>query len=517
MSLRPAFPRRPADLGPRAILLLFVLLFAIVAIPVITHPVPPLSDYANHLARMHVIGQGGRDPDLARFYSVEWAIIPNLMMDLVVPVIDRFTSVYAAGEIYTLGCFALITFGTLALNRALFGLWSATPLLAFPLLYNGIFLIGVMNYIFGIGLALLALAAWVSLRGRPLRYAVSVAFVVALFFCHLVALGVYGIGLLAFEIGRIWEHRGEPLRPRLLSFCAAGLPFLAAAPLLAMSPTLGLSGENFWAPQGKVAGVEFIINVYYDVVAFGLTGAVAIAGVWALRHGLMRTAPLLIPLLIVGALVYLAMPRTAFATYMADQRIPTALAFMVLASVRVDLRSRLVRRAFAVLLVLLLCIRVAEVQMMWDRLTTWTDGFRASVAKISRGSRVLVAYADPRGGGAPMDLGLVHAACLAMIEKGALVTTAFTVPGKQILRANLPYRDFVDTEDGFPPTLEQLQVSADSPTPDGPRYWDLWPKHFDYVYVLYTEPGDLNPDPERLDLVAAGARFQLYKVKPEAH
>ena len=211
------------------------------------------------------------------------------------------------------------------------------------------------------------------------------------------------------------------------------------------------------------------------------------------------------------------MPRTAFATYMADQRIPTALAFMVLASVRVDLRSRLVRRAFAVLLVLLLCIRVAEVQMMWDRLTTWTDGFRASVAKISRGSRVLVAYADPRGGGAPMDLGLVHAACLAMIEKGALVTTAFTVPGKQILRANLPYRDFVDTEDGFPPTLEQLQVSADSPTPDGPRYWDLWPKHFDYVYVLYTEPGDLNPDPERLDLVAAGARFQLYKVKPEAH
>ena len=31
------------------------------------------------------------------------------------------------------------------------------------------------------------------------------------------------------------------------------------------------------------------------------------------------------------------------------------------------------------------------------------------------------------------DLGLVHAACLAMIERSALVTTAFTVVGKQIL------------------------------------------------------------------------------------
>lgn len=516
MSLKPAFPRRPADFGPRAILVLFVLLFALAAIPILTHPVPPLSDYANHLARMHVIGQGARDPDLSRFYALEWAVIPNLMMDLVVPLIDRFTSVYAAGEVYTLGCFLLIAFGTLALNRALFGLWSATPLLAFPLLYNGIFLIGVMNYIFGIGLALLALAAWVSLRERPWRYAVSLAFVVGLFFCHLVALGVYGIGLLAFEIARLWEGRGTPLLPRLLSLCAAGLPFLAALVLLGFSPTLGLAGENYWAPQGKVTGVEFIINVYYDVVAFALTAAVAIAGVWALRHGLMRTAPMLIPLLIVGGLVYLAMPRTAFATYMADQRLPTALAFMVVAAVRVDLRSRLVRRAFAVFLVLVLAVRVVEVQAMWDRLTAWTHGFMASIEKIDRGSRVLVAYADPRGGGAPMDLGLVHAACLAMIEKSALVTTAFTVPGKQILRARPPYRDFVDTEDGFPPTVEQLQVSADTPTPDGPRYWDLWPRHFDYVYVLYTEPGDPNPDPDRLALAAEGERFQLYKVKPDA-
>lgn len=514
MSLRPASSRRPVDLGRGVIALMFVLLLAVAAIPVITYPVPPLSDYVNHLSRMHIIAHVAHNPDLARFYHVEWSIIPNLMMDLVVPTLERFANVYVAGEIYTIACFGIIVFGTLALNRSLFGVWSATPLFAFPLVYNGIFLIGVMNYIFGIGLAMLALAAWISLRDKPLRYPVAVACVIGLFLCHLVVLGVYGIGVLSFEIARAWERRSEPLGQRVVSLCLAGLPFLAAVPLLLMSPTFGLSAENYWQPQGKVAGVEMIINVYYDVVAFGLTGAVAVAAVWALRRGLVRTASMLMPLLIVGALVYLAMPRTAFATYMADQRLPVALAFMVLATVRVDLRGRPVRIGCAVLLVLLLGIRVAEVQLMWGQLTQWTAGFQDSVSRISRGARVLVAYADPRSGGAPRDLGLIHAACLAIIEKSALVTTAFTVPGKQILRVNKPYQNFVDTEDGFPPTVEQLVLAEDDPTPDGPRYWDRWPEHFDYVYLLFTEKGDLNPDPDRLQLVYEGARFQLYKVKP---
>ncbi len=106
----------------------------------------------------------------------------------------------------------------------------------------------------------------------------------------------------------------------------------------------------------------------------------------------------------------------------------------------------------------------------------------------------------------------MHAACLAIIERSALVTTAFTVPGKQILRVHPPYNDWVDTEDGTPPSRDQLMVTEDEPTVDGPRYWDLWPQHYDYVYMLFTEPGDPNPDSDRLELVYAGDRFQLYRV-----
>jgi hypothetical protein len=199
---------RTVDFTDRQIAGLFVVLAAITVIPVILYPWPPLADYINHLSRMHIIASMGSDPDLAKFYDVNWQIIPNLMMDMIVPPLQRLMSIYAAGQVYTIVSFVLIISGTLALNRQLFGRWSVLPLIAFPLLYNNVFLVGTMNYIFGMGLALWAMTAWVRLREHNpvIRLTVSLLFVLALFFCHLFAVGVYGIGLAAFETSRLVEH-----------------------------------------------------------------------------------------------------------------------------------------------------------------------------------------------------------------------------------------------------------------------------------------------------------------------
>src|SRR5207237_4413442 len=200
--------RRTADFTNRQIATLFIVLAVITSIPIVLYPWPPLADYINHLARMHVIATVDGDPDLARFYEVNWQIIPNLMMDLVVPVLEQVMSVYLAGQVYTIASFVLILSGTLALNRQLYGHWSVLPMIAFPLLYNNIFLIGTMNYVFGIGIVLWALAAWVWLRerGMLLRIAVSTLFVLGLFFCHLFSVGLYGLGVLSFEVLRLWQR-----------------------------------------------------------------------------------------------------------------------------------------------------------------------------------------------------------------------------------------------------------------------------------------------------------------------
>ena len=498
--------------GPQ-IAVLFAALIMLISVPIWTHPLPPLSDYINHLARMHVIATLEKNAQLAKFYQLDWQIIPNLTMDLMVPTLARFVNIYLAGQMYIVTMFALIISGALALNRALIGRWTVLPLAAMPLLYNYVFLVGLMNYIFGIGVALWALAGWVALRDRawPLRYALSIASVGALFFCHLSALGIYGLGVLSFELWRLWEHRREPWIPRLLEFAAAGLPFLAAAPLLYASPTMQLVNGITWEQVGKLDGLLYIVSTYSDIATFALIGLMAASLVWAIRHRILRFHPLALVLLVVGSVVYMALPRFMFDTYMTDQRVPIAVAFMLFACGDLELRRRMARRGFMIVLLVLISTRLIEIDYNWSQLSDSTSEFRSSVRRIAPGSKVFVAYAENSGGDDVRDLGLMHAACIATIERSSLVTTLFTVPGKQVLHVRANYQDYADTNDGTPPAVAQLILAAEHKTPDDPKFWLNWTQ-FDYLYVLFTEEEAVNPDPERLRLVVDGDRFQLYKI-----
>ncbi len=516
---------RTVDFTNRQVAALFVTLALITAIPILVYPWPPLGDYINHLSRMHIIANVGSDPDLARFYEIDWQVIPNLMMDLVVPVLQRVMDVFLAGQIYTIASFVLILSGALALNRRLYGYWSVLPLIAFPLLYNNVFLVGTMNYVFGIGLSLWALVVWVWLRERHalIRLGMSTLFVLALFFCHLFAVGLYGLGLLAYELQRLWEryaHRrqlhgglaGQGSLAPVIDFVAGGLPFVPVLPLLLMSPTWNLRGSFVWEFYGKLDGLIYVVEVYSHFAAFALTVIIAFAAGWGMRHRALQFHPVGWVLLVVGGLIYLAMPRLIFETYMADQRLPISLAFMVIACANINLRHDYVRRGFATVLVLVLAVRVFEVQSVWAELSRSTTTFRESIRHIERGSKVMVAYADPDGGDDVRDLGLVHAACLAIIERSALVTTAFTVVGKQILHVRDDYRARVDSEDGTPPTITQLMQAVDEPDPANKEYWASWTSDYDYLYVLFTDPEFENPDPSRLTAIYAGDRFVLYRI-----
>jgi len=93
-----------------------------------------------------------------------------------------------------------------------------------------------------------------------------------------------------------------------------------------------------------------------------------------------------------------------------------------------------------------------------------------------------------------------------------LVTTAFTVLGKQVMHVRRNYRDRVDTEDGTPPSIRQLLSSAEPTDWDDPPYWARWTTDYDYLYILFTDRDYANPDPTRLTPVFAGNRFVLYQI-----
>ncbi len=511
-------PGTPGGFRVSTIAVLFVLLMAAAALPIATHPLPPLSDYPNHLARMHVIDALGADPYLSRFYTVEWQLIPNLMMDLIIPLLHRFMDVYLAGQIFTVLAFVLIGSGTLAFNRALTGRWSALPLIALPLLYNGVLLVGVMNYVFGIGLALWALAAWVALRERawPWRFA---------------ALRAVCARALCLPLVRARPLRSRPAGAGIAPAVAGAQRTVAAAPcsisvrpaclssrrfaLLLASPTWHADGvAAYWELTGKLGGLFAAVNVYYPAVAVALVGAAALAAIYARRRGALRFHPAGWAILGVGLVTYMAMPRALFGAYLADQRLPIALAFMLIACFEIDLRSRRARGGLLALLVVLLAARVTEVQLVWDHLARITGEFRQSVETIKRGSRVLVVFGDRSAFKDVSDFEIVHAASLATIERSALVTTLFTVRGKQIMHARKEFQKYVETEDHWPPSLPYVLQVADGDKATSSYFWNDWPAHYDYVYILFATPGFRNPDRNHLGLAYSGDAFQLYRVLP---
>ncbi len=292
----------------------------------------------------------------------------------------------------------------------------------------------------------------------------------------------------------------------------AGLPFAPLLPLLVGSSTWDHAHDWEWESLGKIDGLIYAVETYSDIVAVILTAAVVLGGAWALRHKMLRVHPLLVPLLVVGGIIYMAMPRVLFASYLADQRLPIAIIFMVVACFRVELRQEFVRRLFLLGTMALLGARVAEVDIAWANSSTETLEMKESLRKIQKGSKILVAYTDSNMPNEVEHLGLVHAATLAILERSSLITTAFTTQGKQIMHVRPEYRKMVDTEDGVPPTIDQLVLDAVGRSPDDSGYWHDWINKYDYIYVLFTDEDSDNPMPDKLKTVYEGENFQLYHV-----
>src|SRR5262249_61305716 len=118
-------------------------------------------------------------------------------------------------------------------------------------------------------------------------------------------------------------------------------------------------------------------------VAFTLLGAFALGLVWSPRHPLLRFHAVGLRLLAVGGAVYMALPRMMFASYMADQGLPIALAFLLIACLDVEMRHRLVRRGFLALLLIVLLVRVTEVNLHWASLASNTLQFRDPPHRIN--------------------------------------------------------------------------------------------------------------------------------------
>jgi hypothetical protein len=499
----------------RAVLAQFVVVAAILLLPLAYVLVPPLQDYPNHLARMAVIvraGEGVIDP----FYAINWSLVPNLIMDLIVPPLVPWLGIYAAGRVFVGLTFLVMLAGPLLVHRALYGRWSAWPLVGGLFIYNGFLFTGLMNYLFGAGLAVWGLAAWIGLRNRNpfLRMVVSTAFAFGLFVCHLYAVGIYGIGILGFEIWKL-------ARPRLLrtplvllrDLAVLIVPFLPLLPLLLRSVTWGLALQYDWEAQGKLWGVQEVFSVYSDVADILVIVLMIAAIALGLKRRVLFIHPAGLVVLAVGLVVFLIMPRQLFGSWLADQRLPIAVMFLVIGFARLDVPVAAWRSFKFSIVIALIAVRVVDVSANWIVMSQSYADVQKAVQALPEGARILVVNSDRPGNWPGLNEALFHSASLATIERKALVSRNFVVAGKQIMETRAPWSEHIDDQDGDPPYMSQVIASIDGPAPSGPAYWDRWPETFTHIYLLGAEEGGPNPLPSRLTLLRESDGFQLYAIK----
>ncbi len=92
----------PTHLRLATIALFFVVLLAVASIPIATHRCRRCPTTSTIWLGPTSSTRSAKDSNLSRYYTVEWQVIPNLMIDLIVPVLHRFMSVYLAGQIFTI-------------------------------------------------------------------------------------------------------------------------------------------------------------------------------------------------------------------------------------------------------------------------------------------------------------------------------------------------------------------------------------------------------------------------------
>jgi hypothetical protein len=491
-----------SSLSGKRLAVLFLALIGAWMIPVWSVDFPPLVDYPNHLARMAILSDGGEDPHLREYYDIRWAVLPNLAMDVVVPFLARFISVPAAGKAFISLIFLVLAGGAMALHRALFAKWAPWPLIAFLFLYNRPLLWGFMNFLFGLGVALWILAGWIACgrRDPSFRLSVFVPLTLLLFFCHLFALGVYGLAIFGVTV---YRQRREGISRPWREWATALAPFVLPAVLfLFVSPTGGGAAAtqlHFGGLSRKLTAIFQPINNYHRALDAGTALLLAALILTGLGTRTLRVAPpLLYPILLLS-LFFLLMPEVLLGVHSVDSRLPNALAFLLAAGTRFQGGRRNEIRVLSLLLALGL-LRLGVVGWHWRMIDPTYHRHHSALERMAPGGRLFSAIFIENQW-QPFPVPLAHFPCQMITDRSAFVPSLFAYPSQQPVRIAPTYREIADQ---FPEA-----VFGHKWTPD----WQLISNHFDYVWIVNKDAPDTPAVPRNFAPLQSGSDFAFFRVE----
>ncbi len=502
-------------------------------VPVIITPVPPLTDYPNHLARCYLLAFGDSDQALGQMFSRQWQIIPNVAIDLILPRLMHVFSPLTAGRIMLVFCLLIPTSGAIALNHAYFRRRSLWQIASGFAAYNALFLMGFMNFAIGIGVAMWGAAAWV--RYRESHSWASVLFAAflspVLFFFHLFGLCFYAllVGSYEFFITFVrWSSKGVNIRFALHRVIMFAVTMIVPLILYLLSPIEKLSLDPVWPSFSRKIYFAFGWILEYSrlfdlfvaasLVAF-LVFCVMNGRAFISKAGLVAATAL--------CCVYLVTPFAFKGVYFVDTRLPVMLGFMIFAAFLprgLTSNQRYVALAFfAVLLV----TRISFVSRVWVESQRDLDDVRSVVQAVRVGSRVLVADvtgSDNPGWYESMPISrripevaptYWHLASFVLLDRRAFWPNIFADASQQPIAVKEPYRELQAVRSALPNYVDLTRRQFAEDELEHFPFLAEWQQKFDFVLLLNAEgvPNLSQFLPDRLRVVDSRGIAALFEVR----
>lgn len=520
-------PAGPAAAYPAPRLLwLWLLAIGVIAVaPMALVEIPGLGDYLNHLARMHVMAEYNTSPHLRALYGFDLALRPYLAMEAIVPFLARLMSIYDAGRVFIVLSMLLPVLGAIALHRAASGTASATPALAFLLIYNGLLSWGFLNYLFAAGLALLLLAGWVGSAAWPpwRRVAVFSAAATLVYLSHLIAFGAYCVAVLGLELAAAWRAGRGQWRRIARDWAVAAAQAIPAAVLLAQLDVAGMTvAPALTAYGGLAARIEAAASPFAFLGGLSdLAAQSALAAIlgYAVLCRRLRLSPALWPAAAAMAILAVLLPEWGDGTWGMHIRLPLVAVMILIGacSVRLTTREQTLLLAGVAAVV---AVRSVAVTTGLRSAEPAIQELRVLSRAIPSGARVLVAQADPaqainRFGPWRMT---AQMAMVVLIERDVFIPYLFSGvplirPRPELVRLSTPHGHPISRQ-----ALDEGATATDSPAmPVGDGYGRRiysrnWPADFDYlVWQQFGAPDPGHPD--RLEEIARGTHSTIYRVR----
>lgn len=417
-------------MSKKLLVIISLVLFAVV--PVIWFGYLPLIDYPDHLASLQIRNTISSNIYLARFYEFHWILTPYLGLDLLATPLIPFFPVELAGKIVITLTFVMICIATILLDRQLNPNNWGLSVFAGIFLYNGAFIWGWINYIIGIGFAILAFWIWLRYRERTGGIPIILSTVFGGIVClmHFFAFVVYAVCVAGYECSVFWEKLRIERKLRMSLFrIPLGAAVSLMVPLLAIlsrapsdhGPTVwgrSWGPPTFWELFVKWKAEALVSPLYFHhlfekpllLVLFAIL-------FWGLAtRMLIVNSRMVIPLAAFGV-IFMVMPSELLGWFGADYRLPSGVAFFAWASLGWGEASPARIKMVCLLLTFCLILRVASVFSNWQRAQPIIAEYDRALQLVPPGSRLEFIVGDGGWSNPP----LVHVPVLPGVKRGVYV------------------------------------------------------------------------------------------------